>query len=227
MAEKFDEFLEEVEKDIRQEKLLNLWKKYGKQVTAGLVGIIIIVAGYNLWSQYEHNKQVQMAEKLITAHELMAQGELVKAQAILTDLSQQSRSIYQSLALFQKAALLFQEGSPEKSREAINIYNQLGANNKMDPLWRDLAAFLSVMISIDMQGQKVDDLLAKLEPLTQDDNPWRYFAKEMKGLLLYRKGDKSQSTEIFARLVQDNQTPQGISLRSRLMVQILSAGLND
>jgi hypothetical protein len=227
MAEKFDEFLEEVEKDIRQEKLLNLWKKYGKQVTAGLVGIIIVVAGYNLWNQYEYNKQVQMAEKLISAHDLMAQGDMAKAQVILTDLSQQSRSNYQSLGLFQKAALLVQEGAPEKVTEAISIYNQLGINNKIDPLWRDLAALLSVMISIDIQGQKVDELIAKLEPLTQDDNPWRYFAKEMKGLLLYRKGDKAQSTELFARLVQDNQTPQGISLRSRLMVQILSAGIND
>jgi hypothetical protein len=157
----------------------------------------------------------------------MAQGDMAKAQVILTDLSQQSRSNYQSLGLFQKAALLVQEGAPEKVTEAISIYNQLGINNKIDPLWRDLAALLSVMISIDIQGQKVDELIAKLEPLTQDDNPWRYFAKEMKGLLLYRKGDKAQSTELFARLVQDNQTPQGISLRSRLMVQILSAGIND
>jgi hypothetical protein len=227
MAEKFDEFLEEVEKDIRQEKLLQLWKKYGKQVTAGLVAIVILIAGYNLWSQYKHNKHLQMAEKLITAQELIAQGESAKAQTILTNLSQESTSTYQSLGLFQSAALLMQEGSTQKQREAIKIYDQLAGNKKIEPLWRDLAALLSIMVQIDLPDVKVDELLSQVEPLTSDQNPWRYFAKEMKGLLLYRKGDKAQSTEIFARLVQDSQTPQEISLRSRLMVQIASAGTSE
>ena len=51
MAEKFDEFLEEVEKDIRQEKFLKLWKQYGKQVIGVFSAIIVIIIGYNLWGQ--------------------------------------------------------------------------------------------------------------------------------------------------------------------------------
>jgi hypothetical protein len=224
MAEKFDEFLEEVEKDIRQEKLLQLWRQYGKQITAGVVAIIVVIAAYNLWGQYNRNKQIQMAEKLIAAQELITQGETTKAHAILTSLSEASNSTYRSLGLFQKAALLLQEGSPAKLTEAIAVYNQLAENKKMDLLWRDLATLLATMASIDLPDVKADDLLAKLEPLTSDQNPWRYLAKEMKGLLLFRKGEKAQSMELFARLVQDSQTPQGISLRSRLMVQIASAG---
>lgn len=227
MAEKFDEFLEEVEKDIRQEKLLKLWKQYGKQIIAGVVAIIVVIAAYNLWCQYDRNKQIQMAEKLIAAQELITKGEATKAQAILTSLSESSNSTYRFLGLFQKAALSLQEGAPAKLTEAIAIYNQLAENKKMDLLWRDLATLLATMASIDLPDVKVDDLLAKLDPLTSDQNPWRYFAKEMKGLLLFRKGEKAQCTELFARLVQDSQTPQGISLRSRLMVQIASAGSTE
>jgi hypothetical protein len=227
MTEKFDEFLEEVEKDIRQEKLLQLWKKYGKQVTAGLIAIIVLIAAYNLWSQYQYNKQLQMAEKLIAAQELIAQGESAKAQTILTSLSSESSTTYQSLALFQKAGILAQDKTESKLTEAVAIYNQLAANNKMDLLWRDLAALLAIMVQIDLPNAKVDTLLSQVEPLINDQNTWRFFAKEMKGLLLYKKGEKAKSTEIFARLVQDNQTPSGISLRSRLMVQIVSAGTSE
>jgi hypothetical protein len=49
----------------------------------------------------------------------------------------------------------------------------------------------------------------------------------MKGILLHRKGEKAEATELFARLVQDNQTPPGISMRARLMVQIVSTGMAD
>ena len=75
-----------------------------------------------------------------------------------------------------------------------------------------------------MPNADVDEVLTRLAPLTREENPWRYFAKEMEGLLLYRKGDIVKSTEIFARLVQDSQTPSGISMRARLMVQIVSTG---
>jgi hypothetical protein len=225
MAEKFDEFLQEVQNDIRKEKLLQLWKQYGKQVTGVVVGIIILVSGYNFWSYYEKNKRTQMAEKLIAAQDFIGQGETEKAQTILSSLAVESHSAYQPLALFQKAGLLLQLG--QKPEEILQTYQQLSANTKIDPLWRSLATLLGVMVSIDQPNAKVDDLLAQLAPITTDQNPWRYLANEMKGVLLHRKGDNTQAAEIFAKLVQDNQTPSGISMRARLMVQIVSADITD
>ena len=222
MAEKFDEFLVEVENDIRKEKMLQLWKQYGKQVVAGVVGIIILISGYNFWSYYEQNKRTQMAEKLIAAQDFIGQGETEKAQTILSSMATGSPAVYQQLALFQKAGLLSQK--PEEMRE---IYQQLAANTKIDPLWRDLATLLKVMVSIDQPNAKIDDLLMELSTLTTNQNPWRYLANEIKGALLHRKGDNTQAAELFAKLVQDNQTPSGISMRARLMVQIVSADIID
>lgn len=222
MAEKFDEFLVEVENDIRKEKMLQLWKQYGKQVVAGVVGITILISGYNFWSYYEQNKRTQMAEKLIAAQDFIGQGETEKAQTILSSMATGSPTVYQQLALFQKAGLLSQK--PEEMRE---IYQQLAANTKIDPLWRDLATLLNVMVSIDQPNAKIDDLLMQLSALTTNQNPWRYLAKEIKGVLLHRKGDNTQAAELFAQLVQDNQTPSGISMRARLMVQIVSADIID
>ncbi|MGV8948365.1 MAG: tetratricopeptide repeat protein [Candidatus Paracaedibacter sp.] len=225
MAEKFDEFLEEVENDIRKEKMLQLWKQYGKQVVAGVVGIIILISGYNFWSYYEQNKRTQMAEKLIAAQDFIGQGETEKAQTILSSLASGSPTVYQPLALFQKAGLLLQLS--QKPEEAREIYQQLAANTKIDPLWRNLATLLSVMVSIDQPNSKIDDLLTQLSTLTTNQNPWRYLANEFKGVLLHRKGDHTQAAELFAKLVQDSQTPSGISMRARLMVQIVSADITE
>jgi len=90
-----------------------------------------------------------------------------------------------------------QEGSEAKVADALAIYNQLAANTKIEPLWRDLAALLAIMVSIDLPNVKTDVLLTQLHLLTDDKNPWRYFAKEMEGMLLYRKGDFAKSTELF------------------------------
>jgi hypothetical protein len=222
MAEKFDEFLEEVQYDIRQERLINLWDRYGKLVIIGIVGILILGSGYNFWRHYETNKRSQMADQLTSAQEYLSAGETEKALTVMGVLAQEGNTTYQPLALFQKAGTLLQGEKSAKPLEAIAIYNQLSTNAKLDPLWRDLATLLAVMASIDQPTLKGEDLLARLSALTVDQNPWRYFAREMKGLLLQRKGDSVQAAEVFAALVQDNQTPSGISMRARLMVQILS-----
>jgi len=227
MSEKFDEFLEEVVKDIRQEKLLNLWKQYGKQIIGGVVGIVIFIAGYNFWGHYEQNKRIQMAEKLIAAQNYIAQGEADKALVLLNNLSSESGNTYPSLALFQKAGLLLQDGPKTHQTDAITIYRQLSANKKLDPLWRDLATLLSVMVSIDQPESKAEDLLSQISTLTTEKNPWRYLAQEMKGVLLHKKGEKAQAAEVFAKLVQDSHTPAGISIRARLMAQIVSSGVNE
>jgi hypothetical protein len=222
MAEKFDEFLEEVQSDIRQERLINLWNRYGKLVIGGIVGVLILGSGYNFWRHYETNKRSQMADKLTSAQDYLSAGETDKALAVLSALTNEGNTTYQPLALFQKAGALLQEGARTKPLEAIALYDQLSANTKLDPLWRDLATLLSVMTSIDQPTFKGEDLLTRLDTLTSDQNPWRYFAREMKGLLLQRKGNSTQAAEVFAALVQDNQTPSGISMRARLMAQILS-----
>ena len=40
MADKFDEFLEEVEQDIRQERFQKIWNKHGKTIIAIVVAIL-------------------------------------------------------------------------------------------------------------------------------------------------------------------------------------------
>ncbi|MBX9806138.1 MAG: tetratricopeptide repeat protein [Alphaproteobacteria bacterium] len=227
MAEKFDEFLEEVQKDIRQEKFLALWKQYGRIILSGLSGIIVLIVAYNLWCHYDKTKRLEMADKLISAQELIAHGDTEKALVILNNMSTISNKTYQPLAVFQKAGLLLKQGDKAKTAEAIGIYKQLAKNTSIDPLWRDLATFLAVMGAMDDQAIKPDELIGQLEELTKDTNPWRYFAREMKGVLLHRKGDSSKAAEIFAKLVQDNQTPAGISMRSRLMVQIVSTNMSE
>lgn len=225
MAEQFDEFLEEVQKDIRQEKFLKLWKQYAKQIISGVVAVVVIVVGYNLWGHYQQNKRIQMADKMISAQEMIARGETEKAKVVLNSLSGYQH-IYEQLGQFQKAGLLIQLGSEENIKEAIGIYDQLTSNTKVDTFWRELASLLFVMNSVDLPGRNIEELINKLNPLTSDQNPWRYFAKEMKALLLYQKGDVEKSIELFIQLVQDNQTPSGISMRSRLMIQIASTGLS-
>lgn len=225
--DKFDEFLEEVESDIRQEKLLSLWHKYGKLATAGLVVVLLMVSGYSLWQNHEAKQRIHLAEQFIEAQDSIANGQIPHALQILQSVMKNSNKTYSVLAQFLDTGVLVQEGGVDNLKKAVDNVQLIADNTHLDQMWRDLASLLYVSLSLDLnEGSDKEKLLARLESLTATGNPWRYLALEFKAILLSQNVDsKAAAAEIFVSLVQDPQVPEGIKSRAQLMGQVLVAEL--
>ena len=81
------------------------------------------------------------------------------------------------------------------------------------------AVILLALNSLDTA--EPDELIARLAPLTADDNAWRYSARELTALLRLRKGDTAGATDLLTMLAEDTGAPQG----TRARAQELLAGL--
>ncbi len=58
-----DQFIQEVEEDLKRDRHLELWRKYGVWATAlGLV-VVIGVAGYQGWRNYQRGQQYQYGQR--------------------------------------------------------------------------------------------------------------------------------------------------------------------
>lgn len=227
MSEKFDEFLEEVENDIRQERLLNLWKKYRKFSAVALSGILFITAGIILWKNYDYNNKVRISEKFISARDLVDKKELTQALALFEQIEKSSNKTYQLLALFQKAAILSELGQPENIKKTVTVYQEIAANSKVEKIYRDFATLLEIILEADQGNASLTDLITKVTPLTEQSNPWYPMAIELKAILYEKMGNISEAISLFALIVRDPKTPEGIAMRSQLMTQLLSSQLPD
>ena len=65
MADQFDEFVQEVENDIRQEKLRDLWDKYGKIASSVIGGVLTIGVGITLWQNHQTDVSLKLSDTLI------------------------------------------------------------------------------------------------------------------------------------------------------------------
>lgn len=224
MAEKFDELLDEVQSDIRQERLKELWVKYGQKISAVFVAAMAIGAGYTFWQNYQTSKRHESSAIFIKAQELLSQGEIDKAVSVLQDLKQGNGIEYPVLAQFLAAAALLQDSSPENMKKALAEYKELGVNTKIDISWRELAQVLALSLEMDIEGEvKYDDMLTRLEPLTVKGASWYHLAMELKGAILHQKGEMTKAAEIFADLASDKDAPEGVRTRAQLMAQVLTA----
>lgn len=228
MAEQFDEFLEEVQNDIRQERWMKLWEKYGKTITTAITCAIGLAAGYTVWQNYEKNQREKTADRFIHALDLTMAGQKQQALLDFSALSRDGKADYALLSRFHQAALLVQEKIDTKQQQALEIYEAIQLDKKNSSQWRDLALLFSLIVKADNAFDKTENttllssIIENLKPLKDEKNPWYYPALELEGLILFKQGKIQDAATVFLTAAKDNKAPKGLSMRAQLMTQVLA-----
>lgn len=206
-----DSLLREIDEDIRHEKYAELWKKYGVYVIVAGVLMVAIVAGHQGWRAYDLNTREAASDKLIGAQQL-TQTDPATAEQALLDLAENGPVGYAMLAQFQSAALIGERGDRELAAAA---YWELSQQN-IDPLYQNLAIILGAqqILSQPTSLANPDDLMARLEPVAAPDNPWRFSARELQGVIALQTGDRERARQLFGDLAEDPSAPAGIRSRA-------------
>jgi hypothetical protein len=222
MAEKFDEFMEEVEKDIRQEKYMNLWNRYGKLLTGiAVVGLVCLI-GYNLKSQYDFRQRSKASDILIGAQDYAAHNRHTDAISALKNLADNTVTPYAILAKLNEAGVL-SIGEAAQKKQAIQLYQDIMTTTGIDKVWHDIAIYKKVALECDQSDANLDNLLKEIEGADIEHSPFAALIAELKGVILFKKGDKTKAGDIFVKLAQSKTAPEGVIMRSQLMAQIISA----
>ncbi|MEI8295195.1 MAG: tetratricopeptide repeat protein [Alphaproteobacteria bacterium] len=219
MAEQFDEFVQELERDIRQEKFLKIWNMHGKKIIYGVAVLLIAIASYIIWQNYDSGRRTRLSQKFTGAQELVINGKTDQAIDVLRELTT-SGSTYQSLSKFLLAALLREPGAKQDLPGALQLYEALSTDAQLTPSQRDFARLMAVSLRMANQ-ESPDELLEKLKPLLAEKNPWHLQAMELQGVLLSQKGENMQDAEVFAKITRDSHVSQALLTRSQVMAQVL------
>jgi hypothetical protein len=228
MSQKFDEFLEEVEQDIRHEKFEKYWQKYGKTATYVIAGVLLTTGMYSLWQNNHQAKIVAASETLISAQDNISQNKFDEGFSLLRHLSKDAPGIYQTLGRFSLATELSKDGANKNVNEAIKLYQDLAADKNVDGNLRDLAHIFKIALEIESFGSntsKMNDLRLEIDPLTKEENPLHLLAMELKAILLLKASAKTEAAELFVKIAQDQNCPDSLKTRAQLMTTTIAATL--
>ncbi len=209
------EIFREVDEDLKHERYVKLWRRYGSYVIGVAVGIVLTTAAHVGWREYHESQQLAQGNRFARAMELATEGQNREAAAAFADLAGWAAPGYATLARFKEAAVRARQGD---LGGAVAIYDEL-ADSAVTKTFRDLAVVLAVAYSLD--GGDPAKLSERLAPVAAADNPWRYSALELTALLARRTGDVDREREIFTRLSEDPAAPEGIRTRAGEMLRIL------
>ena len=200
-----EEFIKEVDEDIKEEKRIKLWKKLIPYVISFSLTIILFTSGFVFWKNYTRNSNQTLGDDFTAAVDLANENDTDAALLALDRIVDKGSDGYATIAKMKKASLLIDKGL---SDEGLSIYLDL-ERNAVDQSFRDIATILYVLISMDKFAP--ESLLKKIEPL-ENSKVWQSSALELKAFIFLKNNNKKLAKETFQSILNLKTSPSSLSL---------------
>ncbi|MEB3701916.1 Tetratricopeptide repeat-like domain protein [Candidatus Bealeia paramacronuclearis] len=218
MADIFDELQE----DIKEQRIHDLWKAWGNWIIGGAILIVIGAACVPAWKYYHHSVKTSESAQYTSAVHLAGLGKTEEAQAIFTKLISSGKTGYAKLASLQSAAVSLQNAKTKGSTEltkALQTYQDLNLNEASDLSFSGLSKILAAYAGIESQESAT--LINQFTPLASEGNPWQGLSLELQGIYALQKGDKSKTAESFNAILNARHISPQNTARALLMMASL------
>lgn len=218
MADIFDE----INAELRQDRLTAVWEKYGIYVICIALAIIVFVAGSAGWQSYRQGKNETASaayESLLSELQYASTTEQMEAFAAF---SSSDHNAYTVLVDLRRAKLLVEGG---QAQEAVELYDTLASDRSLPSAMQDYIRLASVSLLVDTAEPA--DLERRLKSVLVDDNPFRHAAREMLALSYFKAEDYLMSKELLTTALSDPQLPNQIQLRLLILNKNVDDFLNQ
>lgn len=197
----------EIDDAVRQDAMKAWWKRYGTLVVAGAVVLVVAVTGVVGWRNYQASQRAAAGAAYSAALAKIGQDNAA-ARAELEKLAANAVDPY---GWFAKMIVAQLADKPEERVDAL-----MALAPKLPSTLSDLAMVIAGYQSVDTP--KVGETVAKLEPLSAMDRPFRGSVLELQGLDAWRKGDLKRAREIWNQIVKDSMAPPGAAQRAQALL---------
>ena len=211
------DIFQEVDEEVRREKLQQLWERHGNLIVALALLIVLAVGGWRGYDWWENRRAAESGAAFEAAVALAESGKQDEAQAAFSKLAKEGSSGYRILARFREGAEL----AKTDPAAAVKTYDSLAAESGLGRSLRDLAAIRAGLILVDTATPA--ELATRLEPLTATDRPFRHTARELLALGAWRAGDAAAAKRWFDLIATDIETPAGTRQRIEVLMTLSGA----
>ena len=200
----------EVDEDIRKERYINLFRKYGVYVIAIIVIIVGTLAGIQFYSGYQVNKNEMLFAEYINIIENNSDDTLEK----LSDSGKTSNLFLNGMYLLKRSDLLVASGQID---QATLLLSEAIENNALNKIHNDVAIYKLLMINIETLS--IEEIKSYQTKLISEVDAF-YLIEELIAIKLLVEGQKDDAIKKFSKLSANNNVPIEIKNRSAVFIKI-------
>ena len=200
----------EVDEDIRKERYINLFRKYGVYVIAIIVIIVGTLAGIQFYSGYQVNKNEMLFAEYINIIENNSDDTLEK----LSDSGETSNIFLNGMYLLKRSDLLVASGQID---QATLLLSEAIENNNLNKIHNNVAIYKLLMIN--METLSIEEIKSYQNKLISEVDAL-YLIEELIAIKFLIEGQKEDAIKKFSELSTNNSVPIEIKNRSAVFIKI-------
>ena len=209
-----DSFIEEVNEEVRRDRLYSLMRRYGWIPIVIILGLV----GGTAWNEYRKAQDEAAAQAL---------GDAVLAAAQIQDPPERLEALRAveagdsgaavTLSLLEAATL----GEAGDLRGMISVLEPLTLDQELSPVYRDLAALRMVTQGGDSVPSNIRADL--LDRLSAPGAPFRLLGLEQRALFELEQGETETAIATLQGLMQESDVTDALIQRSAQLLAALGA----
>lgn len=212
-----DSFIEEVNEEVRREKLFGYVRKYGWIAILAVLGVVGVTGFLEYQKATTARAAQQLGDRVVTAINAEDAAQRAAALAEVAPDAGDAAVIVE----MRRAGELVEAGD---TAGAIAAFESV-ANSGASPVYADMARLKAIMLRPAEQEPAARDMA--LAELAAPGALYRPLALEQQGLVALAAGDQDKAVEIFTELFRDSEITDGLRNRAMQMLVALGADVPD
>ncbi len=219
MVDSNDSFMRELKEEIEREKLENIWKKYGTLIVGAALALVIAVGAWQIWQAMAKRSAEQAGVAYQDALDKVLGQDLDAAEQGFSKLASSGPAGYAPLAQLQLAGTYLEQNKP---KEALATFEALAKDSGVDQLLSDYARVQAAALRLG--DADYSEMQNRLGGLINDQNSWRFNARELLGLSAWKAGKTEEARKMFGEIAADENASPALRQRAELRLTQISAG---
>ena len=203
--------LRQIDEDLRKDRILSLWKKYGIYIIVFILLIISSVIGYQINKSLNISNNQKQVENYLIASNLPSENEIVSS---LSNIENSSNTFMRGLIRLKMANALMSQGKKEQS-QAILI--ELMRDREINKILNDAAGYFYLMSNLNEITK--DEISVYFSDSQIDNSAFKYLFLELFALHDLFSGDYEQTKNTFQEIINDPEAPSEIIIRSEKFLE--------
>ena len=212
MADIFDE----IEEDLRRDRLTLLWHRYGNYIVGLAVLIIVGVAGNQGFDYWKDSRAQAAGNAFFDA--VIADDPLDALKSISSELPEG----YKMLAKFRMAALQAKNGNEKEAEQSFLL---LSRDASIETFYKETALLLSVMNVPETENKS--ELINRISSLSQFSGPLQGLALETTAGLYLELNEPEKAISSLAQALELTDISPSLRQRISRLLSILQSNYSN
>lgn len=213
-----DAFILEVNEELKNEKIKQIWEKYGLFIIAVVTVSLTAAISFETIKSWYNKKFQDISDAYSAAIVLQEQEKYEESNNVLKSVEEKADGhIYAQLVQFQQANILLEQN---KTDEALAILQNIINDENSDKSLKEVA--IIKIASHKLENATFEDIEALLKGMVEENGNWTVIAQEILAMsaIKYKKLDKAK--ELYANILANPETPENIKAKAQDMILLLN-----